>query len=76
MSAAGGGQLGRAAVLPRALGGAQYRARSAVRAPVRLGHCRRGGGDGLFAVRLGDRPDGLYGAALPLAAAGCAVAAV
>ena len=34
------------------LGGAQYRARSAVCAPVRLGHCRRGGGDGLFAVRL------------------------
>ena len=65
-----------ASVLPRALGGAQYRARSAVRAPVRLGHCRRGGGDGLFAVRLGDRADGLYGAALPRAAAGYPVAAV
>lgn len=70
------GNSGRAAVLPRALGGAQYRARSAVRAPVRLGHRRRGGGDGLFAVRLGDWADGLYGAALPRAAAGYPVAAV
>lgn len=66
----GSGKLGRASLVSGRVGAGEYRAGSAVRAGISLGHCRRGGGDSHRADLFRHRSFDLHGAALPRAAAG------